>query len=217
MDTASPEFWSLVGSGISIVLGLLAIVLTLLFFILGKNTESRVCESLTKIETQASMLERITGKQLDRLTKFVTQPQVSPSEKALTELIPFLKDLPTNLIKAPNADQMQNVEALNQELAIAYGALYFYVAQTNFWSQLNLPAAEHYDPDVPIQNEAKSVVDLSAQDFTAVADILVRIKPEERLSGTAVEPLFQRTKEFWRTLVRSSADVFVERGKQNQG
>jgi hypothetical protein len=209
----SPEIWSLVSSGVSIIIGILAIVLTIWFFVLSKQNENNVTASLTKIETQALMLERITARQLDRLTKFVTQPQTSQSDKTLAEIIPLLKELPTNLIKAPTEEALKNVEALRIELTMAYGALYFYIAQANFWSQCHLPPIENFDATVPIQNEAKNILDLSAKDFGIVAGILSRIKPEEKLSGTPIEPLFQRTKDFWRTLVKSSSDVFIQRAK----
>jgi len=213
----TPEFWGLVSSGISIIIGLLAIVLTIWFFVLSKNTENRITESLSKIETQASMLERISGRQLDRLTKFVTQPHTSTSEKALAELVPFLKEFPTSMIKAPTEGQLQTVEALKRELTWAYGALYFYIGQTNFWSQFDLPPAGDFDPKVPIQNEAKAVVDLSFKDFGVVAKILDNIKPEEMLAGTPIEPLVKRTQGIFRDLVKNSSDVFIQRAKPIEG
>ena len=60
---------------VSIILGILAIVLSLWFYRQTKDTEKEVSRSLSKIETQAEMLQKITGKQLDRLTKFVTAPR----------------------------------------------------------------------------------------------------------------------------------------------
>mgnify|MGYP003587795725 CR=1 FL=1 len=99
----TPEFWSLAGSIVSIVLGLFAICLSIYFFVQSKKTEQNISVSLAKIETQTDALQKLTGRQLDRLTKYVTQPKSSSTDEAMAELIPVLKDLPKSLLSAPSA------------------------------------------------------------------------------------------------------------------
>ena len=213
----SPEFWSLVGSLVSIILGAFAIVLSIYFFVQSKKTEQSISVSLAKIEAQTDALQKIAGRQLDRLTKYVTQSHNPATDDALAELIPVLKDLPKSLLGS-RSDAITPTPGTEdaQELLIAYGALYFYIGQANFWSQLNLPSAAQYDPTQPIQSEAKTIVDLSAQDFNYVAEILGK-KDVSKLNGTSIEPMVSRTKDFWRTTVRNSSDVFLLRGKQEAG
>lgn len=213
----SPEFWSIVGSFVSVLLGFLAIALSVYFFVKGKDTERLVSNSLTKIETQANALQKISGKQLDKLTEYVTQPQKGPIQESESEIVKILKELPNSLglLREGNTDT-RTTDQLEKELALAYGALYFYIGQANFWSQLNLPAADEYDEEQALQSEAKTVVDLSAQDFNVVANILPTLKISE-IEGSNIEPLVERTKEFWRTLVRNSSGVFLLREEQKKG
>ena len=81
------ELWSIVSSIVSIILAIVAIGLAVYFFVVGRNTETRVGSSLTKIETQAEMLQRLTGRQLDRLTKFVTEDKRPADDSRLTEFL----------------------------------------------------------------------------------------------------------------------------------
>jgi len=58
------EIWSIVASIVSVVLAFFAIGISIWFFIVGRNTEKEVTNSLTQIKTQAEMLQKISGKQL---------------------------------------------------------------------------------------------------------------------------------------------------------
>jgi len=192
--------------------------MSIYFFVKSKDTEREVSTSLAKIETQADALQKISGKQLDRLTDYVTQPTRNTDEVSKREIIEILKELPNTmgLLQASKFDsQGRSPEELEKELALAYGALYFYIGQTNFWSQLNLPSADEYDEDEALQAEAKTVVDLSAQDFNVVANTLPTLKINE-IEGSNIEPMVERTKTFWRDLVRNSAAVFLLREQQKK-
>ena len=67
------EIWSIVSSIVSVILGFFAIVISLWFFMVSRKTEKDVSNALAEIKTQADMLQKISGKQLDRLTKYVTE------------------------------------------------------------------------------------------------------------------------------------------------
>ena len=66
----SAELWSIVASIVSVVLGFLAIAMSVYFFVVGRKTEREVSNSLIKIETQADMLQKLSGRQMDRLTGY---------------------------------------------------------------------------------------------------------------------------------------------------
>jgi hypothetical protein len=63
------EIFNLASSIVSVLLGVLSMVLSLVFFAAAKKTEKSVDMSLVKIETQTDMLQKITGKQLDPVDK----------------------------------------------------------------------------------------------------------------------------------------------------
>ena len=72
-NLANSNLWSLVSSVLSSVLALVAISLSLYFFVQSRNVQENVSTTLAEIKTQAGVLQKITFKQLDRLTRFVTE------------------------------------------------------------------------------------------------------------------------------------------------
>lgn len=68
----------------STVLAIVAMAQSLYFYNQSKNSERIAAETLAAIRAQVSTLERIAGKQLDRLTKFATQPERSDVTYAVT-------------------------------------------------------------------------------------------------------------------------------------
>ena len=211
--TAS-EIWAIVSSIVSLAFSVLAIWLTLFLYIRAKETEKSTATTLTKIEGQTDALQRIIGRQLDRLTKSLTdRPEVRP-EELVFQLIPVLGKMQGSLLaEAHEGDKLS--AAQSREIALAYAALYFYISQANFWSQVNLPAADDFDQNNRLQVEAKALVDLSAQDFQIVARVLESLDLSQ-IKGTGAEVLFLRTRDFWRTMVRTSSDVFVLRSKAKE-
>jgi len=146
------------------VLGLLAIGLSVYFFVIGRRTETSVAGSLTKIEAQADMLQRITGRQLDRLTRFVTTRQ--PGQEALPELLSILVQLPQNITASlQQVSTNQNQQQLIRELVISYIVSYFYSVQTNYWAQSYLPESDNFDKTNPVHLATRRILDTSAADF----------------------------------------------------
>jgi hypothetical protein len=67
------SIWSIVFSIISILLTILGICLTVYLSVAARRTESFIENSLSKIETKADMLHKVTFRQIDRLTKSLTE------------------------------------------------------------------------------------------------------------------------------------------------
>src|SRR5438034_553609 len=111
------EAWSLVASVVSVIVGVFAVALAVAFYLAGRGTEQRVGSSLTKIETQTEMLQKITGKQLDRLTRFATdRPDVEQTKPA--ELVLALIQIAEPLVRIlqPATTGTENTQALKAEL-----------------------------------------------------------------------------------------------------
>lgn len=82
--------------GASIALALVAIGQATYFFIKSKDSEKTVETALDGIRQQTETLQKIAGRQLDRLTKFVTEPrpiEERPTEPGPESLLVCLKRL----------------------------------------------------------------------------------------------------------------------------
>jgi hypothetical protein len=88
MELTILDIINLTSSLASLLLSIIAIWLSLYFFIQSKNTEKNVNEALTEIKTHTGTLERLTGKWMERLTRFVTSPQ--PMDAAAEKLLDTL-------------------------------------------------------------------------------------------------------------------------------
>jgi hypothetical protein len=93
MGITGLDIINLVAAVFSVVLSGVAIFLSVSFFLSSKKTEKEVAITLQEIKSQTGLLERLTGKWVDRLTKFATTPQPmdATAEKVL-ELLPTLFD-----------------------------------------------------------------------------------------------------------------------------
>ena len=163
------EIVSILSRLISIVLGILAITFSLWFYRQTKDTEKEVSNSLIKIETQTDMLHKITGRQLDLLTKFVTEPKKDHADEHLKGMFEIIAQLPQML--SPQQIS-QNTLADNQYQIQIWVAIYFYSAQTNWLSAPNLPDQVEFNTNDPYHAHIKRIVDLSAADFKKAATVL---------------------------------------------
>lgn len=208
------EVWSIVSSVVSVILAVFAVALSIYFFVQTKNTEKEVTSSLTKIETQAESLQKINAKWMDRLTRYVTEPRPSQSEESIPLLIQILAQLPQTITASFTQVPQQNTqEQLVNEIYSSYIALYFYIAQTNYWSQYYLPNARDFDQANEFHNLVKRIVDMSCADFAHIAKILGNCD-QAKLKANTLAHLLEETKDFWRFRIRSTADCFVEREKE---
>lgn len=205
------EIWSIVSSIVSVILAVFAIALSIYFFVAGKRTEIKLASSLTKIETQAEMLQKLAGKQLDRLTKYVTEDRPGSIDESIPQLITVLSQLPQTLIaQIQYSSATADREQLVSELITCYIAIYFYTAQTNYWSQFYLPALADFEEAQPFHTLVKRIVDLSASDFQFIAAVLAKCDAN-RLNQSTVSHLLSETQTFWKDQVKSSTDVYVAR------
>ncbi len=209
--TMTVEIWSIVSSIVSVILAVFAIGISIWFFIVGRNTDKNVSNNLTEIKTQAEMLQKISGKQLDRLTKYVTEPRDTATNEILNEMIKVMAQLPSTLSSTfQQTNSTSDVSSLRSELISCYIALYFYTAQTNFWSRINLPNASDFDKENHFDITCKKIVDMSTDDFDTMAKSLAKLDSPE-LSTNPLNHLLEETKTKWRDLVLNSSQVYEQR------
>ena len=162
------------------------------------------------------MLQKITGKQIDRLTKFVTEPKSSIIDQSIPDIISRLTELPqTILTQTQQTTGAGDESQLPLDAISCYIGLYFYTAQTNHWSQLCLPDTGEFDEDNDVHQTAKRIVDLSSVYFLFIACILENCEIEQ-LKSSRLYHLFNETQDFWKDFVKPSADVFISRQRAKE-
>jgi hypothetical protein len=203
------ELWSIVASIVSVILGFFAIFLSVYFFVQSRTTEKGVSNSLVKIETQAESLQKLTSRYLDRLTRYVTEEKSQAMNDSVPALVAILAQLPqtitTTLLQITPRDK---TDELTTEIYSCYITLYFYIAQTNYWSQFYLPTAAEFDEENRFHTLVRRIVDMSAADFEVIANILSKCE-QPRLQTNKLVHLLNEMKEFWRTHVKTTAQVFI--------
>jgi hypothetical protein len=150
------DAFNLAASITSIILAVLAIILSLLFFVRGKDSERLVTNALEGIRTQTDALQKLTGRWMDRLTRYATE---RPGEETLLILMQTLREMPAslaNVFRPPAPADTADVEGLRAHAIIGYIGTFYYAALTNLWSQGYLPV-DPPDADDP----TRRVVDQS--------------------------------------------------------
>lgn len=206
---SSPELWSIIASIVSVILGGLAIGLSVYFFVQGRTTERDVSNSLTKIEAQAESLQRLTSRYMDRLTRYVTAERPDAMSESVPMLMTILSQLPQTLTATlMQASPGGRSQELQTEVYSCYIALYFYIAQTNYWSQFYLPRASDFSEENEFHVLVRRTVDMSCADFGLIASVLEKCD-QSRLQANPQAHLLNEAKGFWRGRVRSTAQIFV--------
>jgi hypothetical protein len=206
MSADAMNILSIFSGAFSIGISFIAMILSASFYFAGRNTEKSVAVSLARIEAQTDSLQKLSGKQIDKLMKHALDGhnQVSTNDTML-QLMNVLSQMPvtiTTILKNPSDNSDKD------HIMTLYVALYFYIAQTNYWAQYCLPKESEFDGTNDFHLQTKRVVDLSNSDFITVANWLNSCD-YSLLEKISLSHLMVETKDTWRKYVRSSADVFV--------
>lgn len=159
---------------VSIILAVVAIWLAIHFYNQAKGSEIAVATALADIRAQTSTLERIAGRQLDRLTKYATQSK--PEDPQLAEfLITFRQFTQTALAPAIPAQGGASSAILGTEhLLSIYNVMYFAALANIGWNRQLLPGNQR-----PADQEPMALlVDESHQFFYAHLHILDSHRPD---------------------------------------
>jgi hypothetical protein len=192
----------------SIAISIIAIALSIVFYMAGRKTENSVSRSLVKIETQSDALQKLSGKQIDKLMQHAYESKTATSD-VMGQMISILSQIPitiTTILRQPIDNPNQPTQ---DQIISLYAALYFYTAQSNYWSQYYLPKASEYDSENAFHSLTKRIVDLSCADFSTIAGWLALCDQSLVENNSLYNSFIKETQETWRHFVRSSADVFV--------
>lgn len=155
------DWVSLFSAASSMVLAVISIWLALYFYKESKNAERETSSLLSKIGAQTDLLQKVTGKMLDKYVTYSTQPrQVDPVTQAL--LTQFVQNNSTQAL-TDNASVTDDSQVM-QELTTLYIAVNYHSAVENAGLQNSLPATiQELEGDM---RWLKDAMDASYLDFT---------------------------------------------------
>jgi hypothetical protein len=191
----------------SLVLGALAIFLSLHLYIKSKDAERQVAVALESIRVQSGSLERLTGRWMDRFTRHATEPR--PADEGLLALVSTVAALPQTILAhlKVQTEVPQSNEALLRELVDAYIALYYYAGSNNVVSQALLPSEDDFSKDEETHVAIQGIVDRSASDFAIMENVLTRVDAN-RLKTSNLRHLLDEAVSRWRPHVRYTSQAF---------
>ncbi len=161
-------------------------------------------------------MQKLTGRWIDRLTKYVTTDKPSPFEPAINTM--FLQ-LPQAIIQFMSQTQISQsktgITLTTEQYHISAISLYFYSAQTNYWSQRFLPAAKDFDENNDNHKLIRRIVDISHADFNLIHNVLLN-ENQETLSKNKVYNVYLKTKDSLAQFVHSVSDIFILEQKSKE-
>ncbi len=214
---------SAVAAGVvSVVLGVVALMVSAIFFVSAKNSEQAISAALEGIRAQTNTLSEISGKQLRDLTRVISRQVQQPEQpsdtlKAFTEVMRSMREIDrggliqTNgqersvsgvVIKDHGIPLLQNDvdrEVLRDSMLTAYFAIYYHSAYANIFAQAYLPSETDYQESEDLDRLVRQLLDLSAYDFTLVANALDK--------WVATEPDFVRNHRLYQLFGLQGQDV----------
>lgn len=203
------DIFSIVSNVASLILSVIAIWLSLYFYTKAKDTEAGVQSALAEIKQQTESLQKLAGRQLDRLTKFAVEPRQSVMDEHFPQILTILQQLPQTITATfTRLEPQQDNEGLLSELVNCYIGIYFYSALTNYWSQFYLPPAATFDENNEFHQLVSRVIDLSYHDAIYMADLIAKCDAS-RIRNSSLNHLLEATVTHWVPHLRTSAQVFV--------
>jgi len=199
-------FWSIGASIASIVLAIVAIVLAVYFYTQAKQSEKDVANSLSKIEAQSQALEKITGRQLNRLTKHITE------RKGLDEIHPELKIIADMASTFKQSNKIQNFEDNDRLQIVKYMiGTYYYCSVANYYAFMSLPEASSFDEENSFHTRTKHTLDTTSSDVKYIQNQFEILNiTEQEIQESGLENLHKETVEVWMPTVKDSASSFVK-------
>jgi len=200
------EIWNLAASITSIVLAVVAILLSVLFFFNAKAAESSATNALEGIKGQTSALQELTRRWMDRLTRAVTT--VRPQDEMLMQVVAAITNMPSTM-SANLAPDRSHVDALTNSTVHGYIGAYYYAALANVVVQSHLPPLGRYNDNAELNNIIKRLVDSSCSDAHTFRNLLN--SDRTRLENSPAFPWFQEAENNWLALLKDSTAVYASR------
>ncbi len=196
----------------SLLMGGLAIWLSLHMYEKAKDSETKSAETLQAIKAQSEALQKLTGRWMDRFTRHATSPR--PADEGLMQLVQVVAELPSTILATVDVSrqtsQPSGTSSMQQEIAASYIALYYYTAIANVLAQNLLPQEQSFDPSNTFHTGVRGMVDKSAADYDTIAQLLNGLD-RDLITSSSLRHLFNETLAEWSPHVRYTSQVFTQR------
>jgi hypothetical protein len=194
----------------SLVLGAFAIWISIYFYNRAKDSEKATATALEAIRSQSEMLQKLTGRWMDRFTRHAVEPR--PADEGLLQLVQVVASLPTTILahmQVRHTDSTSH-EPLVKEVVDAYVGLYYYTALANVLAQVQLPQEQDFNAEDQYHATVQALIDRTAADFAHVAKVLGGVD-QARLAASSLKHLLDEAIERWTPHVRYTSQVFEAR------
>jgi len=199
------------GNLTAIILSLLAIVLSIWFFVLAKNSENETKKALEGIRTQTDALQKLAGRWLDRFTKHLIEQK--PLD-ALWNVASQVSNLPERISQHLQINIAQ-VHQNRSEIISCYIALQYYAAQANVFAQLSLPAFSEFNETNENHRFIRQIVDQSAGDVRYLETLISNIDSSE-INQNSLYHLRKSYNDFWSNHLKDSLEFYAQSNREKQ-
>lgn len=201
--------FSIAGLICTVLLGVLAIWLSLYLYTRAKETEKAVDSSLAAIKQQTDSLQKLTAKQMDRLIGVVAEkPELEEQRTLIIELFKVIQK-PAFAETAPKQGEL--TPEMNEWLFRLTIVAYFYSGLSNILAQPLLPVSIADANEWLIRK-----VDSSCADFLALDSFLAGAN-QDYLKSHPIFSWYQEAFSFAKPLVRNATGVYQTREREARG
>lgn len=187
----------------TIILSVLAIGLSVYFYVQGRATETRITTALAEIRQQTTALDKLSGRLLDRLARAVTE-SAKPEHEERRMLLLFQA---VRQFNSPTSTPREWSPEERGWVINIVAAAHFYAGVANVLLQHHVPASIG-----DVEEDVRRLVDMSCADFALSHSWLVApgvTIPEGNSAG-----LFSWAQQ-WRPYVRDTLGVFAARSAES--
>ena len=188
----------------STVLAVVAMGQSLYFYNQAKNTERNTGETLAAIRAQTQTLEKLTGRQLDRLTRFATQPR--DHEPAMSYVVTLMRELTNITASSSPVSPTAGTSKDDAVLLGLYNTFYFSGLANMGWSAFMANDKNFEEAD----DQAYEIIDESHRFYFASLNQLLAYK-ETDLNRIDVSERFPAFRAQVEHLLHTSAEVRASR------
>jgi hypothetical protein len=192
----------------TVILGTLAIALSVYFFVKTKQTEGLVTSALSAIKQQTDSLQKLAAKQMDRLIGVVAEkPEFEQQRAFMVELVKIIQR-PAFTESSPKQNEI-SPEMRSWFLRLNIVA-HFYAGLSNVLLGFNLPAK------IAEANEwMTKKVDISYSDFFTLDEILQKTD-QDFLRNHEIYSWYQECNNVIKPFVRDTISVYKKREQEAQ-
>ena len=181
-----------------IVLAIVAIIITILFYRFSQAHESSASQAMGKIEENTRILSEIISKVLTQMTRRLAERPQSESPDFLLQVLQVVRPLTTQAVPQVNPQEIVTI-AVQAQLLICIA---FYAALANLCLQ-SLPIADFNNP-TETERYILQMLTITQQDCQLAVNVLGQTQYQAAIPQTTVAAWYQTTLG-WLPSMRSEA------------